>query len=669
MDVREPGDVTTSSTPIEKSDSVAKTDQLERLTDLVLVLLGAKRAMSLAEIVAEVPGYSANKTAYRGAFERDKKLLREEGIDIETVEIGGEAQTGYRINERAFYLPDLDLTESEQRALAIAVAGAGDTAGYGKGALAKFGAGPVGVVPAFALLTTPPYVDELFDAVRTASLVTFSYDGTERSVCPASLRSANGQWYLTGFALERSAPRVFRVDRFDGPPVVDEPGSGAPPDDYDRGAEFSTLVVEASSGDEEPTMVIAVDETAAGRVAAELGPTVRLVSREDERLDVSLQCGNQLFARNWVLSLRDRAEVLSPPTLRNDLIAWLEAIVEMSEVGEDEQVMEARAEPQMLEMWATGGTEPGTRTRGELRFRRLLAMMTFLAQVGEATIAELAERFSLSEAEVVAELELAACCGEPPYTPDALLDIMVDDEKVVAKLPSSMATPRRLNRREGFALSASAHLIAAIEDDPTSPLATGLAKLDAVLGTVEVLVVDVEHREQLELLRRAVTEHRRLEIAYYVASRDEMTIRVINPLQVFLDGGHGYVEAFCEDAQALRLFRVDRIDWIEDAGTQATNLPTPESGPGLTADFLDEAESVVLRIRNGARWIADSVPAQSVQAIGDGLIVELAAASMPWLEGLLLMGGPDVRVMAPPAYVGLQREAARRILERYRATS
>ena len=269
----------------------------------------------------------------------------------------------------------------------------------------------------------------------------------------------------------------------------------------------------------------------------------------------------------------------------------------------------------------------------------------------------------------MAELELAACCGEPPYTPDALLDIMVDDEKVVAKLPPSMATPRRLNRREGFALSASAHLIAAIEGDPRSPLATGLAKLDAVLGTVEVLVVDVEHREQLELLRRAVTEHRRLEIAYYVASRDEMTTRVINPLQVFLDGGHGYVEAFCEDAQALRLFRVDRIDWIEDAGTQAGNLPAPESGPGLTADFLDEAESVVLRIRNGARWIADSVPAQNVQAIGDGLIVELAAASMPWLEGLLLMGGPDVRVMAPPAYVGLQRDAASRILERYRATS
>ncbi len=647
---------------------MAKTDQLERLTDLVLVLLGAKRALSLAEIVSEVPGYSSNKTAYRGAFERDKKLLREEGIDIETVEIGGEAQTGYRINESAFYLPDLQLTESEQQALAIAVAGAGDTAGYGKGALAKFGAGPVGAVPAFALLTAPTYVDELFDAVRTASLVKFSYDGTERSVCPASLRSANGQWYLTGFAIERSAPRVYRVDRFDGPPVIDQPGTGVLPVDYDRGTEFSTLVVEASSSDEEPTMVIAVDATAAGRVTAELGPTTRLVNRNDGRLEVSLQCGNQLFARNWVLSLRERAEVLSPPTLRNDLVAWLEAISGAPEPDGTFRSIEALLEPAASEMWAPGGSEVGGRTRGELRFRRLLAMMTFLAQVGEATIAELAERFELSERDVVAELELAACCGEPPYTPDALLDIMVDDERVVAKLPSSMATPRRLNRREGFALSASAHLIAAIEGDPRSPLATGLAKLDAVLGTVEVLVVDVEHREQLEALRRAVTEHRRLEIAYYVASRDEMTNRVINPLQVFIDNGHGYVEAFCEDAQALRLFRVDRIDWIEEAGTQPANLPAPLSGPGLTAGFLDEAPTVTLRVRDGARWIADSVPAQTVQVVGNEVLVELAAASMPWLENLLLMGGTDVSVVSPPEYLTLQREAAIRILERYRAT-
>ncbi|MEI7479409.1 MAG: WYL domain-containing protein, partial [Actinomycetes bacterium] len=369
---------------------MAKTDQLERLTDLVLVLLGTNRPLSLAEIVAEVPGYSPNKTAYRGAFERDKKLLREEGIEIETVEIGGEAQTGYRITEDQFYLPDLDLTEREQRALAIAIAGTGDVTGFGRGALAKFGAPTVSVSAPLALIEPPQFFGELYDACRTHALVTFSYDGKERQLCPASLRSANGRWYLTGFSIERRAPRIFRIDRFDGEPSIGAPESGLLPDDYDRGAELADMAVEPAATDEEPTMVVAVDKVAAGRVRAELGDEVQLAELPDGRLQVSLMCGNEVFARNWVLSLRDRAELLAPQSMRASLVSWLKAIVAAEEPSQVAVMNNVVALESVMEEWAPGGEHAGGKTRGEVRFRRLLALMTFLAQVGEATLEELA---------------------------------------------------------------------------------------------------------------------------------------------------------------------------------------------------------------------------------------------------------------------------------------
>ena len=44
-------------------------------------------------------------------------------------------------------------------------------------------------------------------------------------------------------------------------------------------------------------------------------------------------------------------------------------------------------------------------------------MVGWLAQVGEASIDEVAARFGLTPAEVVRELELAACCGVPPTRP------------------------------------------------------------------------------------------------------------------------------------------------------------------------------------------------------------------------------------------------------------
>lgn len=98
-------------------------DRLERLTDLVLVLVNAARPLTLDAIANEVPGYPEDGEARRQAFERDKRLLRDEGIPVLTEPVEGEAQFGYRIDPAHFYLPDLDLEPDEQAALHLAVAG------------------------------------------------------------------------------------------------------------------------------------------------------------------------------------------------------------------------------------------------------------------------------------------------------------------------------------------------------------------------------------------------------------------------------------------------------------------------------------------------------------------------------------------------------------------
>jgi len=56
------------------------------------------------------------------------------------------------------------------------------------------------------------------------------------------------------------------------------------------------------------------------------------------------------------------------------------------------------------------------RPRGaEDRLRRLLVMLPWLMEEGEVPLAEIAERFDLTEAQVTKELELVAMCGLPPY--------------------------------------------------------------------------------------------------------------------------------------------------------------------------------------------------------------------------------------------------------------
>ncbi|MHB8220935.1 MAG: hypothetical protein ACYDHU_11550, partial [Acidimicrobiales bacterium] len=107
-------------------------DRLERLADLVLVLMHTPRPMTLEEIANEVPGYPPSGDARRQAFERDKRLLREEGIPVRTEPLEGPDQFGYRVDADAVYLPELELSPQEQAALHLAVAGVelGDASGH-----------------------------------------------------------------------------------------------------------------------------------------------------------------------------------------------------------------------------------------------------------------------------------------------------------------------------------------------------------------------------------------------------------------------------------------------------------------------------------------------------------------------------------------------------------
>src|SRR5271170_870471 len=148
------------------------------------------------------------------------------------------------------------------------------------------------------------------------------------------------------------------------------------------------------------------------------------------------------------------------------------------------------------------------------RLLRLLAVLTWLARRGSAPLAELAEQFSLSAEDLVADLELAACCGLPPYTPDQLMEIVVDEEEVTAHLGSELARPRRLSSAEGFALAASARAILAVPGaDVDGSLQRALAKLDSTLGERDRLVVDLDDPRQLTEVRDAAAEGVQLEIA------------------------------------------------------------------------------------------------------------------------------------------------------------
>jgi proteasome accessory factor B len=307
-------------------------DRLERVTDLLLVLLDAPRPLSLREIADRVPGYPDSHGARRQAFERDKRLLRDEGVPVLVVPIDGEDQLGYRVDPDSYYLPDLGLEAEEQAALNLAVAGVHLGEPIGRDALMKLGAGretPLrpGAAPLVDLRSVDglPALPVVFDAVRQNAVVRFDYRGKPRQVDVAGLRFRRGHWYLIGFDRDRGEARTFRVDRIDGVPELDEPGSAQVPADFDADLSFSRDPWQFGDG-EEVDVVVLVDAAESGRVIAELGPEAVVERRDDGGVVVRLPVSDVEACVLWILDLLDHAEVIGPEAVRDAVVERLTAI-------------------------------------------------------------------------------------------------------------------------------------------------------------------------------------------------------------------------------------------------------------------------------------------------------------------------------------------------------
>ncbi|MFI5045535.1 MAG: helix-turn-helix transcriptional regulator [Acidimicrobiia bacterium] len=303
-------------------------DRLERLVNLTATLLDTRRPLSLEELADRVePRYPDDLAARRRQFERDKETLRELGVPISVETLDGfGAEQGYRIKPSDYYLPALDLDDAELAALHVAVTAVRFEGGAGLDALAKLGgrAGE-GAATALAELAVEPLVPALFDAVRKRASLTFDHRGSERHIDPYGVVLRYGHWYVVGHDRDRNAPRAFRVDRIEGAPVAGRPGAFDPPHDVDAGAMVRERLTYGD--DRRVDARVLVDATRAALVVDELGDDAVVTRHDDGAVEVVLRVVNPEAFRGWVLDLLEHAEVLEPPELRADLVAWLTALV------------------------------------------------------------------------------------------------------------------------------------------------------------------------------------------------------------------------------------------------------------------------------------------------------------------------------------------------------
>jgi predicted DNA-binding transcriptional regulator YafY len=139
-------------------------------------------------------------------------------------------------------------------------------------------------------------------------------------------------------------------------------------------------------------------------------------------------------------------------------------------------------------------------------------------------------------------------------------------------------------------------------------------------------------------------------------------------MRLVMVDGRRYLEGWCRSAEAVRLFRLDRILGIEVLDVAAEVPPQAEPvdvDQGLFRPSPADTR-VVLELATAGRWVAEYYPCEEVQELGDGrLRVSLRTPDTQWVRRLALRLGEDGKVTAPAALAGEIAADARAALARY----
>ena len=312
---------------------------------------------------------------------------------------------------------------------------------------------------------------------------------------------------------------------------------------------------------------------------------------------------------------------------------------------------------------------------------RLLALVPYLQSRSDVSLAQAATDFGVSPDQIRKDLKVLWMCGLPGLTPDKMIDVdfeaIEDDPEGVVRIDNAeyLARPVRLGSSEASALIVA--LRALREGSPEvshEAIDRALSKLEDAAATgsatpqVEVhLAGSAAGARHAALLRQAIESNRQARLDYYVPTRDETTVRTVDPLALLAADGHDYLDAWCHLARARRLFRLDRMYAVElvDAPRDHEDLSPRDLSEGLFEPGPEDIEAVV-RLEPWARWVADYYPVVATEELGEGRLQLTLRVSDPlWLVRLALRLAPALSIVEPTSLREQVATTARATLQLY----
>ncbi|MCL2735915.1 MAG: WYL domain-containing protein [Propionibacteriaceae bacterium] len=301
---------------------------------------------------------------------------------------------------------------------------------------------------------------------------------------------------------------------------------------------------------------------------------------------------------------------------------------------------------------------------------RMLSEIPYIQAHPGVSVKDVAAVFGVSEAEVVDDVRVAIYCGLPGGFPGELIDVdldVMDDEKsLYLNNPTPLGRPVRLSGAEAASLQVALMAVRAVADEET---VAAIDSLTAKIGRHMPQAVDVRLATGDERVRavlsHAIRAAQQVELTYDGLARGKTTHPVVDPAEIAVRDGAGYLTAYDVSSLAWRTYRLDRIADARPTG-EAARCHEGRPGDDSWRKSLAEGHEVQVVVADRAAWIAEYYPVTGVERLPDGATrVTLRIVDPAWLVRLLLTLGPDVMAVAPDTCWTIAQGLARQALDLY----
>ena len=303
------------------------------------------------------------------------------------------------------------------------------------------------------------------------------------------------------------------------------------------------------------------------------------------------------------------------------------------------------------------------------QLERVLYLVPRASGPDGVSIAELAVELGVSRERVLRDIEEVT--ARDYYHPAgwvADLRISVEEDLVTVWTTGELRRPVRLSPREALALALGLRLLAdGTEGDRRDELLTLAGRLDQGLASVPAEPMtagfaldggDPHGNGLLALLRNGAVERRRCSLVYLKPGESEPERRVVAPYALVFSRGHWYVIGHSEEADAVRVFRLDRVFEAEPTAETfeipAGFDPAAYVGEGAVFRAGEEVEAVVRYSRQIARWITEREEAE--EGTDGAVTVRHRVADPRWIVRHVLSYGAEAELLEPQKMRELVRE-------------